>query len=161
MSYDEVINNLESAVRRYKDATHHVSCIVNINILKDTLDLINRQKEEIERLKQENEFCHKTITKNAQRALEVTVEEIEKTKFATMKEFAEKIKKEITPTIMALFSIGEILVDVSKSHISQNDAFDEIRNKLQESNIIYSRLKLEQMIEDIVKEMDDNNEIYS
>ena len=75
-----------------------------------------------------------------------------------MKEFAEKIKKEITPTIMALFSISEILVDVSKSHISQNDALNEIRNKLQESNIIYSRLKLEQMIEDIVKEMDDNNE---
>ena len=57
---------------------------------KNALDLINRQKEEIERLKQENEFCHKTITENAQRALEVTVEAIETAKSEVIKEFCEK-----------------------------------------------------------------------
>lgn len=56
------------------------------------LDLINRQNAEIEKLKRENDFFRKTITENAQRALEVTVEEIEKAKFEAIKEFAEELK---------------------------------------------------------------------
>ena len=83
---------------------------------RETLDLINRQKEkikefdeklviqqglidyqkaEIEKLKQENEFFRKTITENAQRALEVTVEEIEKAKSEAIKEFAERLKEKL------------------------------------------------------------------
>ena len=66
MSYAEVVNNLELAIRRYKDAKHHVSCIVDINILKEALDTIKEQKAEIERLEREtkdkeraynDEFC--------------------------------------------------------------------------------------------------------
>lgn len=60
---------------------------------KNALDLINRQKAEIEKLKQENDFFRKTITENAQRALEVTVEEIEKAKSEAIKEFAERLKE--------------------------------------------------------------------
>ena len=161
MSYDEVVNNLECIVKRYKDTTHHVSCIVDMNILKDTLDLINRQQEEIEKLKYDLGWAKIDVNAVRDDLTEYYTKKLKTAKSETIKKITEKIKKEITPTIIALFSISEILVDVSKSHISQNDAFYEIRNKLQESNIIYSRLKLEQMIEDIVKEMDDNNEIYS
>ena len=57
---------------------------------KNALDLINRQKAENEKLKQENEFFRKTITENAQRALEVAVEEIETAKSEAIKEFCEK-----------------------------------------------------------------------
>ena len=60
---------------------------------KNALDLINRQKAEIEKLKQENDFFRKTITENAQRALEVKVEEIEKAKSEAIKEFAERLKE--------------------------------------------------------------------
>ena len=56
------------------------------------LDLINRQKAEINKLKQENDFFRKTITENAQRALEVTVEEIETAKSEAIKEFAKRLK---------------------------------------------------------------------
>ena len=54
-------------------------------------DLINRQKAEINKLKQENDFFRKTITENAQRALEGTVEEIEKAKSEAIKEFEEEL----------------------------------------------------------------------
>ena len=62
-------------------------------LTSNALDLINCQKAQIEKLKQENEFCHKTITDNAQRALEVTVEEIETAKSEAIKEFAEILKE--------------------------------------------------------------------
>ena len=51
MTDNGVVQALESIIRRYKDAAHHVSCIVNINILKEALDTIKKQKAEIERLK--------------------------------------------------------------------------------------------------------------
>lgn len=70
------------------DKGEDCSCLDDLR--EATFNLIYRQKAEIERLKQENEFCHKTITENAQRALEVTVEEIETAKSEAIKEFCEK-----------------------------------------------------------------------
>ena len=83
---------------------------------KNALDLINRQKEEIERLKQENEFCHKTITENAQRALEVAVEEIETAKSEAIKEFAERLKEK--------FGIADCIVTVNNNDI--DDIIEEM-----------------------------------
>lgn len=60
MTYNGVVQALESIIRRYKDAAHHVSCIVNINILKEALDTIKEQKAEIERL---NKDCEDVIYK--------------------------------------------------------------------------------------------------
>lgn len=85
-------------------------CVLDIKL--QILDLINRQKAEIEKLKQENEFFRKTITQNAQRALEVTVEEIEKTKSEAIKEFAERLKDGLRgigrSTIYGNFEYGTI-----------------------------------------------------
>ena len=72
----------------------HKHCKKDIHTLeKSALDLINRQKAEIDRLKKENEFHRKTITENAQRALEVLVDEIDKAKSEAIKEFAERLKE--------------------------------------------------------------------
>ena len=85
MSYAEVVNNLELAIRRYKDATHHVSCIVDINILKEAFDTIKEQKAEIERLSIESETL---VTQ-----LKVAYEQIHKLNMAkseAIKEFEDK-----------------------------------------------------------------------
>ena len=42
MTDNGVVQTLESIIRRYKDVTHYVSCIVDINILKKAINLINR-----------------------------------------------------------------------------------------------------------------------
>ena len=54
--------------------------------------LIDTQKAEIERLKEENKFHRKTITENAQRALEVTIEEVDKAKSEAYREFWTKLR---------------------------------------------------------------------
>ena len=87
---------------------------------KNALELINRQKEEIEKLKQENEFFRKTITENAQRALEVTVEEIETSKSEAIKEFAERLKEK--------FGIADCIVTVN------NNDIDELVEEMTEVN---------------------------
>lgn len=78
---------------------------------KNALDLINRQKAENEKLKQENEFFRKTITENAQRALEVTVEAIETAKSEAIKEFAERLKEK--------FGIADCIVTVNNNDIDE------------------------------------------
>lgn len=87
MSYAEVVNNLELAIRRYKDATHHVSCIVDINILKEALDTIKEQKAEIERLQ-----------KNIDGLNIFTTNHIKVVRLQAIKEFAEKLKEKATST---------------------------------------------------------------
>ena len=74
----------------YVECTTVKGCVGEM--LTDALDLINRQKAEIERLKEMNEFHRKTITENAQKALEVTLDEIGKAKAEAIKEFAERLK---------------------------------------------------------------------
>ena len=92
MTDEEIIKALECC------ADEDMGCEVcpywakGCTVEKDTIDLINRQQAEIERLKEENKFHRKTITENAQRALEVTIEEIEKAKSEAIKEFAERLK---------------------------------------------------------------------
>ena len=53
MTNNEIMKYLESTVRRYKDAKHHVSCIVDINILKEALNIIKKQESEINKLIQQ------------------------------------------------------------------------------------------------------------
>ena len=75
-------------------------------------DEVSEQKAEIERLKEENKFHRKTITENAQRALEVTIEEIEKAKSEAIKEFEERViklfPKDKNFTTISRFSVKQI-----------------------------------------------------
>ena len=87
MTDNGIMQALESAIHRFKDANHHVSCIVDINILKKAINLINRQKAEIERLQDFNENLQTGNTALSNEILEIKSEAI--------KEFAERLKEGI------------------------------------------------------------------
>ena len=100
MSYAEVVNNLELAIRRYEDATHHVSCIVDINILKKALDIIKEQKADIEKLENENKsirYCYEQAKSYNDTLAESCEKNCKKfnmtTRAEAIKEFAERLKE--------------------------------------------------------------------
>ena len=100
MSYAEVVNNLELAIRRYEDATHHVSCIVDINILKKALDIIKEQKADIEKLENENKsirYCYEQAKSYNDTLAESREKNCKKfnmtTRAEAIKEFAERLKE--------------------------------------------------------------------
>lgn len=125
MTDNEIIRSMECVIGNdvncsecaYQKVLPFPSC--RMMCAKNALDLINRQKAEIEKLKQENEFCHKTITENAQRALEVAVEEIEKAKAEAIKEFAERLKEK--------FGIADCIVTVNNNDI--DNLVEEVREE--------------------------------
>ena len=77
--------------------THESEDICAREIVKNAFDLINHQKEEIE-------FLRKTIGKNDKKALDVTLEEIEKSRVEAIKEFAERLKQTITNEINTYYN---------------------------------------------------------
>ena len=102
MSYAEVVNNLELAIRRYEDATHHVSCIVDINILKEALDIIKEQKADIEKLENENKsirYCYEQAKSYNDTLAESCEKNCKKfnmtTRAEAIKEFAERLKDDM------------------------------------------------------------------
>jgi hypothetical protein len=100
--YAHALNNLIGVDSAYMAGDKDVDAIVEVIVAAKKLE--NRVKE----LTEENEFHRKTISKNAQMALEVTVDEIEKTKSDTVRKMQEKLEKEIDRTIdMFDFKISE------------------------------------------------------
>ena len=77
--------------------THESEDICAREIVKNAFDLINHQKEEIE-------FLRKTIGKNDKKALDVTLEEIEKSRVEAITEFAERLKQTITNEINTYYN---------------------------------------------------------
>ena len=77
--------------------THESEDICAREIVKNAFDLINHQKEEIE-------FLRKTIGKNSKKALDVTLEEIEKSRVEAITEFAERLKQTITNEINTYYN---------------------------------------------------------
>ena len=63
----------------------------------------------------------------------------------------KRVKEKLDTTISALFVIGEILVDESKSHISVEKALDDIRKEL--GGTISSKYRFEKMLKEIKREM--------
>lgn len=59
----------------------------------------------------------------------------------------EKLKEKLYPTASAIFCISEVCVDVSKQHISAEDAIDKIRGYLRETEL-FSRRRVDQLIAD-------------
>ena len=119
MTDNGIIQALEFIIRRYKDAAHHVACIVDINILKEALDLIKRQdiqiydtdinlkamrgaansyKMELERLKSEIEEANEADREAETQALKESKENaklfceaINNAKSEVVKEFTKKV----------------------------------------------------------------------
>lgn len=77
--------------------THESEDICAREIVKNAFDLINHQKEEIE-------FLRKTIGENTKKALDVTLEEIEKSRVKAITEFAERLKQTITNEINTYYN---------------------------------------------------------
>ena len=103
----------------------------------NALTLINRQKEEIERLKKENEFHRKTITENAQKALEVTLEEIEKAKSEAYREFALKTKI-LLETKAVLYSLSDRDCEFAINQATALKAVDTTLKELTKKTILRS-----------------------
>ena len=66
----------------------------------------------------------------------------------------EKLKEKLYPVAKALFIISEILVDVSKQHISTEDAIKKIRFYVSDTDVIGSRYRLDKLIEDCMNHID-------
>lgn len=111
---------------------------------RDLQSVIKEKDAEIEKLKED-------CTKGA----DALIREMIKSRTAkteTIQEYTDKLEKELKPTMDALFVISEVLVNVSKSHISSDRAIEQIREKLNDSEPICSQYRLNKMIERIVKE---------
>lgn len=59
----------------------------------------------------------------------------------------EKLKEKLYPTASALFCISEVCVDVSKQHISAEDAIDKIRGYLGKAEM-FSKYRVDKLIAD-------------
>ena len=99
---EEIIKALESALHRYKNVTHHVSCIVDINILKKALDIIKEQKADIEKLENENKsirYCYEQAKSYNDTLAESCEKNCKKfnmtTRAEAIKEFAERLKEKL------------------------------------------------------------------
>ena len=102
---------------------HSYPCDKCKKLDKDTLDLINRLQAENERLKEEvKEHIKKSVAKRKYDKALIKAE--------AYKEFAEKLQKKLDPTLIAITMIGSVLVEVSKSHISSDNAIEKIREYL-------------------------------
>ena len=101
---------------------HESEDICAREIVKNALDLINHQKEEIE-------FLRKTIGKNAKKALDVTLEEIEKSRVEAIKEFAERLKQTITNEINTYYNSN------GGGYYLAEDTIEDIDNLVKEMSV--------------------------
>ena len=62
----------------------------------------------------------------------------------------EMLKERLYKVSKALFCIGEVCVDVSKQHISEEKALNKIRNYLNDAHM-WSKFQVDQLIEDCME----------
>lgn len=152
MTDDEIIKALERCPQ-------HTECCYcnsleecgNKRILTTSVfDLINRQKAEIERLKEEaNKY---------QTLWCIAVKDIETAQSEARKEFVEqfedRIEKELESTYKAWFIASETIVEESKLHISSENAIKKIRDCLNRYEPI-SYYKVVKTIDNLLEEMEE------
>ena len=139
---------------------------------QDTIDLINRLQATIKELteqfneqgqaydvlykeslslKAENERLN-FLLNDAYENNHGLVELLERAKAEAYKEFAERLQKKIDPTLIAVTMIGNILVEVSKSHITADNAIEKIREYLKDLEI-ETRLSFDMAVCNLLKEL--------
>ena len=151
----------------FYDGKGHCTDVPKASLLHKVGDVLNRQQAEIESLTEKVEAMGDPL-QDAQYKIAEQQAEIERLLKAindkhcvyekrvvseAIKEFWEKLKGEVVPTITAMFIISEILVAHSKREISPERALTKIREELLLQNPICSRPKLEEVIDNLVKEM--------
>jgi hypothetical protein len=68
----------------------------------------------------------------------------------------EMLREKLYPAAKALFIIGETLVDVSKQHISAEDAINKIRSYMHQTDVIGSRYRVDRLIEECMEPVETN-----
>ena len=63
----------------------------------------------------------------------------------------DMLKEKLYPTASALFCISEVCVDVSKQHISYEQAIDKIREYLKKTSF-YSRYSVDKLIDECIED---------
>ena len=86
-------------------AEHYQMCVICSD---DTL----QKDAEIERLTKLNEEFYNTIKENAQTALEVTLDEIEKAKVEAIKEFVDRVASKLNCIPQHHFTLAQVLYDI-------------------------------------------------
>ena len=129
-------SNIKIAIKNmnvWLDECHNDSdtVVMTANVLRSIRDNyceLLRYRDAIDRLQKENEFHRKTITDNAQRALEVTIEEVEKAKSEAIKEFAEMF--------FNYLDVGHLRPPTEKcfSELDVKNMLDNLVKKMDESN---------------------------
>lgn len=127
-----------------------------LELLKETDNLINHQKAENKRLREEKSKLENKIDEIYPLVMQLP-NAMQQAKAEAIKEFAERVQKKLDPTLIALTKIGCVLVDVSKMHITEKDAIQKINGYL-DGLEIETRMSLDIALCDIKKEMvGDNN----
>lgn len=152
MTDNEIIKALRAVAKKYEDkpvATFEINIRSMTTDAADHIerlcDEINRQKAEIERWKEQNVRLNKECDHFIRFASTARAEAI--------REFAGRLENELAPTMIVFFVISEILVDVSKAHLSPEQAVNKIRDKLNGNNVIFSRGGLNKLLNNLVEEM--------
>ena len=74
------------------------------------------------------------------------------------REIFEDMAEALDATVSALFLTSETLVDVSKSHISKENAINDIRNYLNRNNVICSQYRLREIFAELKKKYTEGEE---
>ena len=146
-----IVQALEFAIQKYKDATHHVSCIVDINILKEALDLIKRQDTQIY-----DADINLKAMRGAANSYKMELERVkERVKAEVIKEFTKKVDALLERYSVIHENAEEAIQDViecDNETIEMQSVWDVhtlIKNEMSEYEEMY---RLQDNIENIAKE---------
>lgn len=165
--YAKALNNLIGIDSAYMTGDKDVDTIVEVIVAAKKLE--NRVKElEVENKKWQERLdreakcqydlagkivdlksevdLYKRLNDELEDELASTYDKLENAKAESAREVFEELEKVFEPTVSALFLIGETLVDVSKSHIDEKKALDDIRRYL--GKAICSRYQLKKALEE-------------
>ena len=107
-----IVQALELAIQKYKDATHHVSCIVDINILKEALDLIKRQDTQIY-----DADINLIAMRGAANSYKMELERVkERVKAEVIKEFTKKVDE-----LLERYSVVHENAEIAMQHVIECD----------------------------------------
>ena len=147
----DLINRLQADCENYKQVAE--------NQQKATLDKsfeVKRLRTQVDRLQAENTELVGNVDNlkeevaNMDKVYFDVRTRLETAKAEAYKEFAERLKEKLDPTLMAITKIGCVLVDVSKSHISPDSAIEKIREHLKGLEI-ETRLSFDMFVCDLLK----------
>lgn len=146
-----IVQALEFAIQKYKDATHHVSCIIDINILKGALDIIERQN-----VKLYETDINLSAMRCAANSYKMEIERVkERVKAEVIKEFTKKVDALLERYSVIHENAEEAIQDVidcDNETIEMQSVWDVhtlIKNEMSEYEEMY---RLQDNIENIAKE---------